>query len=40
VSPERLYASVIGAAVLGLSVFGLVNLVERMFAGRDREVAA
>jgi len=38
--PERLYASVIGAAVLGLSVFGLVSLVERMFAGRGNEVAA
>lgn len=40
VFPERLYASVIGAAVLGLSVFGLVSLVERMFAGRGNEVAA
>ena len=40
VFPERLYASVIGAAVLGLSVFGLVSLVERVFAGRGNEVAA
>ncbi len=40
VFPERLYASVIGAAALGLSVFGLVSLVERIFTGRGNEVAA
>jgi NitT/TauT family transport system permease protein len=40
VFPERLYASVIGAAALGLSVFGLVSLVERIFTGRTREVVA
>ncbi len=39
VFPERLYASVIGAAFLGLSVFGLITLVERMFVGRTGEAA-
>jgi ABC-type nitrate/sulfonate/bicarbonate transport system permease component len=34
VSPERLYAAVVGAAVLGLFVFGLVNLVERLVMKR------
>ena len=36
---ERLYASVIGAAALGLSVFGLITLAERMFVGRTREAS-
>ena len=39
VFPERLYASVIGAAALGLSVFGLITLAERMFVGRTREAS-
>ncbi|MDP6492680.1 MAG: ABC transporter permease subunit [Acidimicrobiales bacterium] len=39
VFPERLYASVIGAAALGLSVFGLITLAERMFVGRAREAS-
>ncbi|MEC8999913.1 MAG: ABC transporter permease subunit [Actinomycetota bacterium] len=34
VSPERLYASVVGAAVLGLTVFGLVALAERLTVTR------
>jgi NitT/TauT family transport system permease protein len=39
VFPERLYASVIGAAALGLSVFGLITLAERMFVGRTSEAS-
>ena len=38
VSPERLYASVLGAAVLGLSVFGMVNLAERLVMKRTEGV--
>tara|TARA_E500000331_G_scaffold304919_1_gene308322 strand:- start:143 stop:1009 length:867 start_codon:yes stop_codon:yes gene_type:complete len=38
--PERLYASVIGAAFLGLMVFGMINLAERFFMRRTREVAS
>jgi NitT/TauT family transport system permease protein len=38
VFPERLYAAVIGSAVLGLAVFGLVNLAERWLEGRKRGV--
>ena len=38
VSPERLYASVVGAAVLGLSVFGMVNLAERLVMKRTEGV--
>ncbi len=38
VAPERLYASVIGAAFLGLTVFGLINLTERWVMRRTREV--
>jgi hypothetical protein len=30
---------VIGAAALGLSVFGLITLAERMFVGRTREAS-
>ena len=40
VSPERLYASVIGAAVLGLLVFGLVSLAEWMVVRRTGEVTS
>ncbi len=40
VSPERLYASVIGAAVLGLLVFGLVSLVEWIAVRRTGEVTS
>ena len=36
--PERLYVSVIAAAVLGLFVFGLVNSVEWFVMRRSREV--
>ncbi len=36
VSPERLYASVVGAAVLGLAVFGLVALAERLVVTRTQ----
>ncbi|MDP6213648.1 MAG: ABC transporter permease subunit [Acidimicrobiales bacterium] len=38
--PERLYASVIGAAVLGLFVFGMISLAERMVLRRTDEVVA
>ncbi len=38
--PERLYASVIGAAVLGLFVFGMISLAERMVLRRTDEVGA
>tara|TARA_Y100000815_G_scaffold151307_1_gene137548 strand:- start:1569 stop:2471 length:903 start_codon:yes stop_codon:yes gene_type:complete len=38
VSPERLYASVVGAAILGLSVFGMVNLAERLVMKRTEGV--
>jgi NitT/TauT family transport system permease protein len=34
VSPERLYAAVLGSAALGLSVFGLVSLAERLVMKR------
>ncbi len=34
VSPELLYAAVVEDAVLGLFVFGLVNLVERLVMKR------
>ena len=37
--PERLYASVIAAAVLGLFVFGLVNGAEWLVMRRSRQVA-
>ena len=37
VSPERLYASVIGAAVLGLLVFGLISLAEWIVVRRTGE---
>jgi len=37
--PERLYASVIAAAALGLFVFGLVNGVEWLVMRRSRQVA-
>ena len=40
VSPERLYASVIGAAVLGLLVFGLVSLAEWFVVRRTGEVTS
>ena len=40
VSPERLYASVIGAAGLGLLVFGLVSLVEWIAVRRTGEVTS
>ena len=40
VSPERLYASVIGAAVLGLLVFGLVSLAEWIVVRRTGEVTS
>ena len=40
VSPERLYASVIGAAVLGLLVFGLVSLAEWVVVRRTGEVTS
>ena len=40
VSPERLYASVIGAAVLGLLVFGLVSLAEWSVVRRTGEVTS
>ena len=40
VSPERLYASVIGAAVLGLLVFGLVSLAEWIAVRRTGEVTS
>lgn len=40
VSPERLYASVIGAAVLGLFVFGLVSLAEWIVVRRTGEVTS
>jgi len=38
--PERLYASVIAAAALGLFVFGLVNGAEWLVLRRSRQVAA
>lgn len=38
--PERLYASVIGAAVLGLFVFGMISLAERLVLRRTDEVVA
>ena len=38
--PERLYASVIAAAALGLFVFGLVNGPEWLVMRRSRQVAA
>jgi NitT/TauT family transport system permease protein len=38
--PERLYASVIAAAALGLFVFGLVNGAEWLVMRRSRQVAA
>jgi hypothetical protein len=34
VSPEHLYAAVLGSAALGLSVFGLVSLAERLVMKR------
>ncbi|HCV36077.1 MAG TPA: ABC transporter permease [Acidimicrobiaceae bacterium] len=40
VSPERLYASVIGAAALGLLVFGLVSLAEWFVVRRTGEVTS
>ena len=40
VSPERLYASVIGAAMLGLLVFGLVSLAEWIVVRRTGEVTS
>tara|TARA_Y100001947_G_scaffold57190_1_gene47874 strand:+ start:122 stop:991 length:870 start_codon:yes stop_codon:yes gene_type:complete len=40
VSPERLYASVIGAAVLGLLVFGLVSLAEWIVVRRTGEITS
>ncbi len=40
ISPERLYASVIGAAVLGLLVFGLVSLAEWIVVRRTGEVTS
>ena len=40
VSPEKLYASVIGAAVLGLFVFGLVSLAEWIVVRRTGEVTS
>ena len=40
VSPERLYASVIGAAVLGLLVFGLISLAEWIVVRRKGEVTS
>jgi len=40
VSPERLYASVIGAAALGLLVFGLVSLAEWIVVRRTGEVTS
>lgn len=39
VFPERLYASVVGAAFLGLTVFGMVSLVERLVVTRSQGVA-
>ncbi len=38
--PERLYASVVGAAVLGLFVFGMISLAERLVLRRTDEVVA
>ena len=40
VSPERLYASVLGAAVLGLLVFGLISLAEWMVVRRTGEATS
>ena len=40
VSPERLYASVIGAAVLGLLVFGLISLAEWIVVRRTGEITS
>ncbi len=40
VAPERLYASVIGSAFLGLTVFGLISLTERWVMRRTREVVS
>ncbi len=40
VSPERLYASVLGAAVLGLLVVGLISLAEWIVVRRTGEVAS
>ena len=40
VSPEKLYAAVIGAAVLGLFVFGLVSLAEWIVVRRTGEVTS
>ena len=40
VSPERLYASVVGAAVLGLLVFGLISLAEWIVVRRTGEVTS
>ena len=40
VSPERLYASVIVAAVLGLLVFGLISLAEWIVVRRTGEVTS
>lgn len=38
--PERLYASVAGAAVSGIVVFGLISLLERyVVGGRERETS-
>jgi|TARA_B100001971_G_scaffold138949_1_gene128397 NitT/TauT family transport system permease protein len=38
--PERLYASVIGAAALGLFVFGMISMAERLVLRRTDEVVA
>ncbi|MBC8196103.1 MAG: ABC transporter permease subunit [Acidimicrobiia bacterium] len=38
--PERLYASVFGAAALGLFVFGMISLAERLVLRRTDEVVA
>ena len=39
-APERLYAGVLGAALLGLAVFGLVAGAERLLGRGEREVVS
>ena len=39
-SPPRVYASVLGAGLLGLAVFGLVTAAERIFVKGPREVSS
>lgn len=38
--PERLYGAVLGAAALGIFVFGLIGLAERLAVGANRGAAA